>query len=316
VGYVKALHRSIAKGREWRHSWPTPPGDEVAVKLLKNMMQQLRTITDGKDRPAAEAALAEVHKAWCQAERTARENACADDEEEEYSATGGAPDPAVKEVSYRHFGDACDGTLTGTGAKGAQPSVMSDQPFDPTSMVFRRLDIDGNGTISLADLQAAVLDDAPSVWFMHLRESASPKSSKRRHSLRVIAKIAKGLGGSEGSNGSASLAASTRAKSVAASPARASTLSKSVGGSPARVSTTSRAKSVHADTAGGEAKTKKNKVGAAASRRTSLKVLAQTFALAAGSGMGGSPRNSSASKISKVHPHPQGETAQPRISAA
>lgn len=194
VGYLKVLHRAIVKnGREWRFKWPTSPGDAAAIQLRDGLLHELRALVAGKARPAAEGVLADVHSSWCQAERVARAKARAEEEEEEYTTSGGGgfriAEPLVKEVSYRYFRVACACTLTGT---------TSEAHFDPTSMVFRRLDIDGNGTISLADLRAVVLNDEPSSWFMNLREVAEAKRSNRRHSLKVIAQMSRGLTSGQG----------------------------------------------------------------------------------------------------------------------
>ena len=242
VGYLKALHKAIVNGRQWRYRWPAPPGDEAAVELLESLMQQLRALGDGHDNASAEDALVDLHRAWCKAERTARAKARAEQAEEEYTATGGGAfrekEHAVEEISYRYFGDACASTLALASAKPTTTDATVGKAFDPTSMVFRRLDRDGNGTISIADLKAAVLNDAPSAWFMHLPEanSATGKPSKRRASLRVIAKLSKGLGGGHAAPAPTRTAADAVPKGAGANTkgASANNVSAKVGGAGAR----------------------------------------------------------------------------------
>jgi hypothetical protein len=73
IGYIKALHKSIVRKHNWRHTWPVAPGDEAAVRLRDFVLMRLRAqigCADGEGtRAAHEAALADLHKAWCRAER-------------------------------------------------------------------------------------------------------------------------------------------------------------------------------------------------------------------------------------------------------
>ena len=171
VGYMRALSRSITKGgKAWRRCWPPPPGGEASASLLDKLLVKLRELGNDQPRGNYEAEIAEVHRQWCAAERSERIKAA----RAEAEAAGNEPQTVklkeVTEISYRYFGAACASTLGDEFV-----ASFRGEPFDRSSNVFRRLDVDGNGTISVKDLKAAVIDDVMSKWFEHL-----PSNVKRR----------------------------------------------------------------------------------------------------------------------------------------
>jgi hypothetical protein len=104
-------------------------------------------------------------------------------------------------------------------------------------MLFRRLDVDGSGTISLEDLKAAVLDDAPSSWFSHPRGEGESTGKSKLRSLRVAAKFSRGAAAADSgdaapaaevSTGAASTEPSENSKSKGAKKNGAAKMKKSV----------------------------------------------------------------------------------------
>ena len=162
----------------------------------------------GESRSVAESKIEEAYLAWLTAEADDTEVAedaaqagsgsvMGDFTGEGRSIAQAAPIQPVRQHDAAPRPDSAPGLTLG-GFEAACAKVLAEvAPADEpeharqTRLVdgFRRFDVDGSGDLSLADLKAVLLDDAPSAWFDKPGQSSSLRLKKATSQLAGLGRL-------------------------------------------------------------------------------------------------------------------------------
>lgn len=184
IGYMRRLVKKISIADElgtpvrWSNPWPKASDGELAAKVRAVLRPE--PLNSASGIRACEKTVERTFAAWLEAQEAARRKARQEEAEEEGEEL---EDPDEGFTPYDEL--TPHGLSLGYDALAAlHPSLPPDPGQRAIVSLMRVLDVDFNGTLSAADLKAAVLHKAKSEW-------VAPKDSRRQGSKSGLAGLSK-----------------------------------------------------------------------------------------------------------------------------